>query len=80
MALIQKLTGQPPEVTTELNMVTSLEESGDVEQKNVIKSCEVVFIEGQFRHTKDLRFRFKPIDIIRNADGGNQTVQSNPVP
>ena len=62
MALIQKLTGQPPEVTTELNMVTSLEESGDVEQKNVIKSCEVVFIEGQFRRTKDLRVRFKPID------------------
>ena len=62
MALMQKPTGPSPEDTTEPDMVVSLEESGDVEQKNVIKSCEVVFIEGQFRRTKDLRFRFKPID------------------
>ena len=52
MALMQKPTGPSPEDITESAMLVSLEESGNLEQKNIGYSGVAAFVEGQFRRSK----------------------------
>ena len=55
MALMDKPTDLQPEDATEMDMVVSLDEDGNVEEENAEYAGVVSFIETQFRRSKDRR-------------------------